>query len=115
MNAEFEGMLKQLGGALFDRVEQQLPAGWNSLTLDARYDGNGGFLSKIRAIATDGEVISILPHNAIDLLLISLDGFRDAAGDEWYCMEFTVSPAMQCTVDFNYEPTCEQDESFFEN
>ena len=115
MNDEFDGMVKQLGNALHTRVEQELAGRWNSLTLDARYDGDGGVLAKIRAKLPDREDVSIKTDNAIDLLLISLDGYRSVVGPEWYGVKLTISPAMDCTLDLNYDSECEQDESFFEN
>jgi len=115
MNDEFEEVVTKLSTALHDQLERDLAGRWKSLTLDVRYDGVGGVLGKVRANTLDGKVVSINTESAVDLILITLDGFRKAVGPEWYGVKLTISPALECTLDFDYDSECEQDELFFDD
>ncbi|MDB4778269.1 hypothetical protein OAG68_02315 [bacterium] len=114
MLKEFEVLLKQLAALLRQRIEEELTEQWSLVSLDARYDGEGGVLTKIRAAKANDELVSLKTNNPIDLLLISLDNFRSASGPEWFGILMTISPSLECSVDFNYDSKCEQDPAFFD-
>lgn len=83
------------------------------MVLDVRYDGRGGFWSKIRVATLDQSEISLKTNNALDLALIALDDQRKSVGQEWFGIRLTLLPPQRCNVEFNYNANCSEDASFF--
>lgn len=114
MDKKLEELVRELGEALYQQGNVELGNQWKKITLDARYDHTGGVLGKIRAVTDRGETVSVKSDDIINLLLISLDDCRDSVGLEWYGLLMTVTSSMECMMDFNYDPNCEQDTTFLE-
>jgi hypothetical protein len=116
MSEEFERLIRQLGEALHHQVDSDLAGrDWVSAFLDVRYEKNGeSWLSKVRAVRSDGESVSVKMRNDIDVCLISLNSFRKSFGDEWYGIVLTVESDRRCQIELNYDPACSEDQSFYD-
>lgn len=115
MNVEAEALLRQLAGLLSQRVHDEMQGQpWSQSFLDTRFDGRGGFSTKIRTVTSSSDLHSIGMTTEISLVLIELDQCRRDFGSEWFGIIVTVSADDRCSVDFNYDPNCADDETFFD-
>ena len=108
-------IIHELARLLFAHVNRELSEenAWASTLLDARFDEQGGFSSKIRVTRTNGEVVSLVTPTDTTLQLIELNGVRPAGIDRWYGFKLELTAAGACEVNFNYDPACANDPDFF--
>ncbi|MBY0457501.1 MAG: hypothetical protein K2V38_09210 [Gemmataceae bacterium] len=110
-------IVHELARQLFALVNQEAPSDdeWTNVFLDVRFDGKGGFSSKIRATLTSGKIISLLTPTELTHQLLSLESARPAGKDRWFGCVLTVTAAGECEMKMNYDPNCAEDPAFFES
>lgn len=108
-------IVRELGRLLFALVTRELPGenSWTLALLDARFDEQGGFITKIRVNCANGEVVSPSMPTDITLQLIELNSIRPTGQDRWYGFKLEVTNASACEVKFDYDPACADDPDFF--
>jgi hypothetical protein len=86
---------------------------WVAAVLDARFDGAGGFIDKIRVERADGSTgAPTLPVEGT-LALIALGQDRPTGTDRWHGLILRVTAEGECEMRFNYDPACADDAEFF--
>jgi hypothetical protein len=111
---DFENLLRSLARGLIRQGESELQRQpWLAIVLDVRFDHQGGFIDKIRAATSNGAVSVSMPTD-MALLVLSLDSLRcELLDDRWYGFRLTVSANQQCDMEYNYDPNCADDPTFY--
>ncbi len=90
---------------------------WQEVVLDARHDGGGGFIRKVRIQLSDAPAANLCPKigDEIDVSLLTLDKHRSDMGTEWFGLLYTVSSTGNVSIDLNYNSDTAEDAVFWES
>jgi hypothetical protein len=112
LNALLPGLARSVRDAARDKFGN---GGWVAAVLDARFfEDSSGSVSKVRVeLAGGGQGSLRLPAEG-SVQLRQLNEARPEGDDRWYGLRLRVTAEGGCKTEFNYDPTCAEDESFFD-
>ncbi|WP_442510507.1 hypothetical protein SH528x_002132 [Novipirellula sp. SH528] len=106
---------RQLGQTLFDvATSASGDADWQTVKLDARFDGNGGIARKIFVTQVRSGADELCPPagDTIDLPLAELDKHRSGTGTAWFGLLYTVTCNGEVKIDLSYDHEIAYDPAF---
>jgi len=116
--ARLDAIIQPLARVVYEAAANELgePEDWSSVTLDVRYSSRDeGFIDKTRIELPDGRLMSLsLPVSATHQM-IALGNARPMGKDRWYGFLLRITAAGSCMGEFNYDPACAEDPSFYES
>lgn len=123
---DFQKVLDEVAAILFDEVRTEMAdKAWSSLFYDYRSVASGNTqISKLRIVLPDGELtwleeppIEKIPvESRLAPFFDKLRKIRDTAfADKWYGVKVTIQADGKCKVDFDYDPKCAGDPTFFDD
>lgn len=92
---------------------------WKSVCIDERAgsDDDDSRIGKLRIVLEDGSVIKSIhtPRDIKDLIQKAWEIKRTAFPKKWYGLRLAVQPNGKSEAEFDYDPHCVDDETFFES
>jgi hypothetical protein len=116
--ARLDTIIRPLACVMFETVTGEFGGveDWSAAVLDVRYSSRAGsFVHKVRVELSDGHLASLSLPVAATYHLIELGQARPAGKDRWFGFRFRITSAGNCKGEFNYDPACADDPSFFES
>jgi hypothetical protein len=116
--AQFTNFLKEITGHLLIAVREERPkVKWKRAFLDVRCALTEDMQKlKIRVEFPDGDLHSIRQPYDLSALLTSLQEIKDRSfADKWYGMKLTVFPNGKCETEFDYNPACFNDPTWYDS
>jgi hypothetical protein len=116
--ARLDAIIRPLAGMVYEAAANGSGGteGWSSVVLDVRYSTQvDSFIDKTRLELTDGRVVSLSLPVAATHHMIALGNARSTGKDRWYGFLLRITAAGICKGEFNYDPNCADDPSFYES
>jgi hypothetical protein len=122
---DFQTILDEVAAMLIEEVRAEMAdKAWRSLFYDYRREASGDMrISKLRIVLPDGK-LSFLDEPPIEKIPVEgrlaplfnkLWKIRGTAfADKWYGIKITIQADGKCEVDFDYDPECVADPTFFD-
>lgn len=116
---QLNSVLDQIANVLLVATQEEMGGDtWDLAFLDVRGSATSQSLSeKYRIKRADGSLINTL-DSPDDLMLPLREVFnlRDEVcpDKKWYGLLVTVFPDKKCEVEFNYDPNCKNDKTFYD-
>ncbi|MEZ6143352.1 MAG: hypothetical protein R3B84_22520 [Zavarzinella sp.] len=89
---------------------------WQSAYLDVRGSTDGTSQSmKIRAVLSTGEVVSVKTNSLIEKIVGEVWRIKDEVfSPQWFGLRLDLSSNGECDAKYNYDPQCDEDDSFYD-
>jgi len=115
----FNEVLGEIAGQLLTAVEQSEYQGndWQHVFFDLRSTADGGNqISKVRIRMSDGNLVGLKRPDGIWRLFKELWELRSKTlTNNWYGILISVTPDGDCKAEFNFDPDCMGDDTFFDD
>ena len=108
--------LRPLAVIVRDAASNEVHGPWVAVVLDARFrDADGSILDKVRVERADGSLTSISLPVQGTLRLIEMGQARPTGPDRWHGLLLRVTAEGECEMQFNYDPACAEDATFYQS
>jgi hypothetical protein len=111
LNALLPGLARSVHGAARAKFGD---GGWVAAVLDARFFEDSSSMAKVRVELAGGGLGSVRLPAAGAVQLRQLNDARPEGDDRWYGLRLRVTAEGGCKTEFNYDPTCTEDENFLD-
>jgi hypothetical protein len=115
--ADFDKLLREIAAIVLERVQGSMKRKkWVRAIYDARSDGIGGRLGKLRVEMPNGSTITSLNMGVDALVRVNrLWSMREKVFPEiWHGLKMVIFPNGKCETEFNYDPDCFYDATFID-
>jgi hypothetical protein len=118
--AEFNAMLHEMAALILDKVKSEVRRKkWKYAFWDVRSPvGGGSCISKLRVVLPDGNMFVcptlVAPPTVRFQFLDMLDVKDQIFRDKWYGLKLILSPDGKCQTEFNDDPNCINDPTFYD-
>jgi hypothetical protein len=113
----FNEVLEEIAADLMATTKTELKKKkWKTSFLDVRYFGKiGSNISKVRVELPNGDFQSLSESDNVSQLLSEVWRLRENPfPGKWYGLKLFVLPNGECKTEFNYDPKCSEDPTFFD-
>ena len=113
--SQFSKLMKRFAQTMQEAIALANIPPWKAVFVDIRSAQDGSYRdAKMRAILDDGTWASVKTTNAMnEVEYLIFQAKDDVFSPPWYGLRIEIIPSGECSVDYNYDPLCCEDESFY--